>query len=168
MYNARMKKLLIALLLVIALSSVFAASPKNSFSELKAVDLKSDVITSEIFKEYDVTMINVFTTWCYYCIIEMPELQQMTEELPENVNLIFICADAYEAPKDLKEIVDYFKLTSTILKMKGKEVLSYYNISGYLTSFFVDGQGNILQTAVGANSKDGYMKIINSLLEKSK
>ena len=74
-----MKKLLIALLLVIALSSVFAASPKNSFSELKAVDLKSDVITSEIFKEYDVTMINVFTTWCYYCIIEMPELQQMTE-----------------------------------------------------------------------------------------
>ncbi len=163
-----MKKLLIALLLVLVLTPVFAASAKNSFSELKAVDLKSNVVTSEVFKDYDVTMINVFTTWCYYCILEMPELQQMAEELPENANLIFICADAYEAPKDLKEIVDYFKLTSTILKMKGKEVLSYYNISGYPTSFFVDSQGNILQTAVGAKSKDGYMKIINSLLEKSK
>ena len=163
-----MKKLLIALILVLVLSPVFAASPKNSFSELKAVDLKSNVVTSEIFKDYDVTMINVFTTWCYYCILEMPELQQMAEELPENANLIFICADAYEAPKDLKEIVDYFKLTSTILKMKGTEVQSYYKISGYPTSFFVDSQGNILQTAVSANSKDGYMKIINSLLEKSK
>jgi len=147
---------------------VFAAKAKNSFTDLEAYDIKGNVVTSDIFEGKDVTMINIFTTWCYYCILEMPDLRTLYGDLPENANLIMICADAYEAPKDLQDIIDYFKLENPILKMEGSEVQSYYGLTGYPTSLFVDSEGNILKVVVGANSYEGYKKVFDGLLGQGK
>ncbi len=168
MYTQGMKKILISLLLLIMLAPVFAAKTTDSFTGLKAVDLNGKTVTSEIFKDHDVTMINIFTTWCFYCIMEMPELRTMYQELPENANLIMICADAFEAPSDLASIVKYFKLDNTVLKMTGSQLLSYCNVTGYPTSVFVDSEGNVIETVSGARSKASYMRTMNSLLEKYK
>ncbi len=167
-YNNDMKKTLCILLMVLMVIPVFAANAKNSFTDLEAYDTKGEVVTSDIFEGKDVTMINIFTTWCYYCILEMPDLRTLYRDLPENANLIMICADAYEAPKDLQDIIDYFKLENPILKMKGSEVQSYYGLTGYPTSLFVDSEGNILKVVVGANSYEGYKKVFDSLLGQDK
>ena len=132
--------------------------------------MKGNAVTADVFKDYDVTMINIFTTWCGYCIEEMPELNTLYSQLPKKANLIGICADAYEKPDDLVAIVDYFELKFPVLKMTDDQVDKIYNVLGYPTTIFVDKNGKLLDVITGApkNPIKDYGSKINSLLGKIK
>ena len=132
--------------------------------------MKGNAVSADIFKDYDVTMINIFTTWCGYCIEEMPELNTLYSQLPKKANLIGICADAYEKPDDLVAIVDYFELKFPVLKMTDDQVDKIYNVLGYPTTIFVDKNGKLLDVITGApkNPLKDYGSKINSLLGKIK
>ena len=161
------RKVLTLLILFFAVCAViFAADTKRSPSNLDAEDYNGNKVTAEIFKNYDVTMINFFTTWCGYCIDEMPDLNTLYEQLPKNANLIAICADAYDSPDDLKDIMDYFELKFTVLKMTGEQAKQVYALLGYPTTIFVDKDGNFLKAITGApkNPLKDYGNAINSLL----
>ena len=154
------------LLLLSVCAFIFAASAAKSPANLDAVDLNGNKVTAEVFKDYDVTMINIFTTWCGYCINEMPDLNKLYEQLPKNANLIAICADAYDAPDDLAAIMEYFKLKFPVLKMTKAQVDQIYGVLGYPTTIFVDKDGNLLKAITGApkNALQGYGDVISSLL----
>ena len=105
-----MKRIVLILLILFTVFSLPAATSKGSMSALEAVDYYGNTVTAEIFKPYDVTMVNIFTTWCTYCLREIPDIRQIRKDLPENANVIAICADAFEAPSDLKDIMDFFSI----------------------------------------------------------
>lgn len=132
--------------------------------------MKGNAVTADVFRDYDVTMINIFTTWCGYCIEEMPELNTLYSQLPKKANLIGICADAYEKSDDLVAIVDYFELKFPVLKMTDDQVDKIYNVLGYPTTIFVDKNGKLLDVITGApkNPLKDYGSKINSLLGKIK
>ena len=143
-----------------------ASSVTRSPANLTGEDMKGNKVTADIFKDYDVTMINIFTTWCGHCINEMPELNKLYEQLPKGANLIGICADAFEAPDDLVAIIEYFELKFPVLKMTKAQVDQIYSLLGYPTTLYVDKDGNLLQTVIGApgNPLKDYGDVINSLL----
>ena len=147
-----------------------ASSATRSPVNLTGEDMKGNAVTADVFKDYDVTMINIFTTWCGYCIEEMPELNTLYSQLPKKANLIGICADAYEKPDDLVAIVDYFELKFPVLKMTDDQVDKIYNVLGYPTTIFVDKNGKLLDVITGApkNPLKDYGTKINSLLGKIK
>ena len=147
-----------------------ASSATRSPANLTGEDMKGNAVTADVFKDYDVTMINIFTTWCGYCIEEMPELNTLYSQLPKKANLIGICADAYEKPDDLVAIVDYFELKFPVLKMTDDQVDKIYNVLGYPTTIFVDKNGKLLDVITGApkNPLKDYGTKINSLLGKIK
>ena len=147
-----------------------ASSATRSPANLTGEDMKGNAVSADIFKDYDVTMINIFTTWCGYCIEEMPELNTLYSQLPKKANLIGICADAYEKPDDLVAIVDYFELKFPVLKMTDDQVDKIYNVLGYPTTIFVDKNGKLLDVITGApkNPLKDYGSKINSLLGKIK
>ena len=147
-----------------------ASSATRSPANLTGEDMKDNAVTADVFKDYDVTMVNIFTTWCGYCINEMPDLNKLYSQLPENANLIGICADAYEKPDDLEAIVDYFELKFPVLKMTDDQVDKIYNVLGYPTTIFVDKNGKLLDVITGApkNPLKDYGSKINSLLGKTK
>ena len=159
------KRLFILIAFVLICSSVFAAA-KKSPANLDAVDMKGNKVNAEIFKDYDVTMINIFTTWCGHCINEMPELNELYGKLPKNANLIGICADAYMAPDDLEAIMEYFELKFPVLKVTTAQKDMIYDTIGYPTTLFVDKAGSILNVVSGAprNPVKYYGDIIDSLL----
>ena len=47
----------------------------------KGVDGKD--YTEKVFSDYDLTLVNVFTTWCSPCVNEIPELEKLYEEMKE-------------------------------------------------------------------------------------
>ena len=47
--------------------------------ETKGVDGKD--YTEKVFSDYDLTLVNVFTTWCSPCVNEIPELEKLYEEM---------------------------------------------------------------------------------------
>ena len=161
---------MLIILFVSVCSLLMASSATRSPANLTGEDMKGNAVSADIFKDYDVTMINIFTTWCGYCIEEMPELNTLYSQLPKKANLIGICADAYEKPDDLVAIVDYFELKFPVLKMTDDQVDKIYNVLGYPTTIFVDKNGKLLDVITGApkNPLKDYGSKINSLLGKTK
>lgn len=87
-------KRFICIVLVFLLIPACALAADGALNDFSTYDMNGNVVTQEIFSDYDLIMVNVWTTWCKYCIYEMPELARLKDMLPDNVNLITICDDA--------------------------------------------------------------------------
>lgn len=137
-----MKKILAALLAVLMLCSFALADGV----EFVTTDMEGNIVTQEIFANYDLTMVNVWATWCGYCIEEMPEFPALKEKLVEhNGNLVTICDDASietELTMKILELVgaNFTTLAATVDMYSG--ILS--SVYAFPTTFFVDGQGNMV------------------------
>ena len=137
-----MKKLFAVLMAMLLLCS-FALADGVQFV---TTDMEGNVVTQEIFADYDLTMVNVWATWCGYCIEEMPEFPALKEKLAEhNGNLITICDDAAVEPELTTLILEatganFTTLLATVDMYSG--ILS--SVYAFPTTFFVDSEGNIV------------------------
>lgn len=121
---------------------------------------------AEVIADNDITLVNVWATWCTPCVNELPELQKISEKY-KNVGVVGILADgvntetfaedsaAIEAAKELlaEKGVDY-----TIV-IPDKDIFNKYvaNIMYFPTSYFVDNQGNIIGgEIIGANDEAAW------------
>ncbi len=126
-------------------------------------------ISDDIFSEYDLTMVNIWATWCKPCVNEMAELEVLYKSLPTNVNLITICYDA-DTQNDLaKKILDTRGATfDTIVANDSikKDTLSF--LTAFPTTVFIDKNGNMVgDLMLGAppyNVAEIYMSQIESRL----
>ncbi len=146
---------------------------KVDLSSFSTETLKGEAVDQSIFADYDVTMINCWTTWCQYCIEEMPALEQLYKNLPEGANLITICFDAETehdtAVQEMDETGTTFPVLVANEELSG--LISDY-LSGYPTTFFVDSEGHVVgELQIGAPSTDNdealtlYTELLNSVLE---
>ncbi len=159
-----MKKLFAAIVILFVASMAFA-SYSGTFKDLSTVEQNGKAITAELFKDYDVTFVNVFTTWCPWCIKEMPDLIKFHDNLPKGANFVLMCNDAFDAADDYKAIVDTYKIKFPVIKMTEKDFSKYFFVMGYPTTLVVANDGTILDFIMGAKSYDEYMELLNIALE---
>ena len=164
-----MKRVLILLLSAVLMTAALtgcssgeedALVSKTPFPEFSEVDIAGDEISSDIFADYDATIVNFWNNGCGTCIEEMPELEELYHQLQErNINLIGVGADSGEGEEQLET-------AQNILKEKG---VTYVNISpdpegefykdfvseifSYPTTYIVDGEGNIIGAPIVGNVK---------------
>lgn len=147
----------------------------SNVGDFKTQDINGKKYTDDIFKKYELTLVNVFSTWCSPCIQEMPELEKLKTEMnPKGVNVIAIVYDSVnENGKTEPGVIDTAKLlqekadlTFPLLipdktDMNGR----LKGIDGFPESFFVDKNGNIVgETYVGANSFENWKNIVEKEL----
>ena len=164
-----MKKILLIIVLAcLVIASVSASSATGTFGNIDVTDYTGKRVTGDFFKDYDVTVINVFTTWCTWCVKELPDIVKLAKEMPEGTKIIAVCADAYDAPDDLKAILEAYKVDFPVLKMTEKQVKEIGTIIGYPTTFYVNREGTILDITIGmpAGGVSGYKTKAVQLLEK--
>lgn len=65
----------------------------ETIPSFSAKDLDGNIVTESIIGEKDLTVINIWGTFCGPCINEMPELGDWARELPDNVQLIGLVCD---------------------------------------------------------------------------
>ena len=133
---------------------------KTPFPEFTEVDTEGNPVSSDIFADYDATLVNFWNNGCGTCIEEMPELEELYHQLQErNINLIGVGTDSGEGEEQLET-------AQNILKEKG---VTYVNISpdpegefykdfvseifSYPTTYIVDGEGNIIGAPIVGNVK---------------
>ena len=150
------------------------ASKAAAVGDFKAQDLKGNQVTKDIFSNYDLTLVNLFTTWCSPCIQEIPELNDVYKEMADKkVNVIGIVLDVNENGKidkdkmdKLNQIIDSTKAQYTILLPD--EVLRSGPLKGVNAvpeTFFVDKNGNIVgKTYSGSHTKSEWIDIIQDEL----
>jgi thiol-disulfide isomerase/thioredoxin len=147
--------------------------PKSEISDkvlkFKTVSLDGDVVTQDIFSDYDLTVVSIWGTFCDPCIAEMGDYASFYNELPDNVNLVGLICDVYDGietnASDAKDILS--DAGAKFLNLRTSDDL--YDITGsyeYVpSSFFVDKEGHIIGTILdGADFSEtkakleGYLK----------
>ena len=140
----------------------------EKFPSFETTDTKGNKITEKIFADKDITMVNVWGTFCGPCINEMPELQKIYESLPKNANLIGIVADVPEGMKDGVDNANYIEKQTGV---KYTNLTLSDSLSGFAKRFyavpstiFVDKNGNIIGELVMGADIDAYVRNLQNVL----
>ena len=142
--------------------------------ETKGVDGKD--YTEKVFSDYDLTLVNVFTTWCSPCVNEIPELEKLYEEMKEkSVGVVGVVLDT--VGDDAKQNEDTVKKAG-VLQEKTKASYPFLvpdstmmngrlnGVSAFPETFFVDKEGNIVgETYSGSHTLDGWKEIVEKELK---
>lgn len=180
-----MKKLWNVLMLTALLTMGLTACGGESSQEtgtgvlagFTAQDLEGNDVDDSIFDGYDVTMINVWGTFCGPCIQEMPDLGQLAEDYADKgVQIVGIVSDATDYEGGYLE--ENVELAKEIVEETGagylhllpsQDVLNRVltSIQVVPTTFFVDSEGNQLGGIVtGSKSYDDWTAILDQKLEE--
>lgn len=143
---------------------------KGSLVDFMAKTMSGKEIDQSIFGNYDITMVNLWATWCGYCVEELPDLQRMYEQLPENVNIISICTDASEEKELVQKMIEEMGIRfETIIDSEDLKEKFYKYAEAMPTTVFVDKFGNVIgdvQTGLpGEDVVAGYTKLLEDALE---
>ena len=57
-----------------------AGTENESLGDFTMQDINGEIYTQEMFVDHELTMVNVFTTWCTPCIREIPDLMELQKE----------------------------------------------------------------------------------------
>jgi len=133
----------------------------------EASDVDGNTVGSEdIFKENEITMINIWATWCGNCKREMPELVEMSHRLAEkNVGVIGICMDADTELETCKDLIEEYDVDFlNLLPYEG--INEDLEIACFPISYFVDSEGTILSLPFKGAPQEmsAYEEVIDGLL----
>ncbi|MGI6079422.1 MAG: TlpA family protein disulfide reductase [Candidatus Avilachnospira sp.] len=153
-----------------------------AFESFKVKELYGEELTQDIFKDADLTMVNLWGTFCGPCINEMPELGELSEELKAEgraqiigIPLDVITIDENDAivaddemVEKAKKIVEETGAEYTHLIPEGDfgMLIIGSGAAQYVpTTFFVDSEGKLVgDPVVGAKDKNAWTEIINERL----
>ena len=132
-------------------------------------DLNGDTVKSEdLFKNNEITMVNVWGTWCHNCVDEMEALAELDKKLQEmgcGIIGIEVEGDYDEATlqtaRDL--LADKGVTYVSVLLPEGDEYLD--SITGYPTTVFVDRTGTILTYPIVGAAVEEYLPTVEKLLK---
>ena len=143
-------------------------------SSFTAADLENNEVSQEILADYDLTLVNVWATFCGPCLREMPSLGELAEEYrPQGVNVIGIVSDTLTSDGELDEDqVDLARDLVEETKAEYTHLLPSQDLFGLLgqiyavpTTFFVDSAGNqVGDTYMQSMSKEELSELIESHL----
>ncbi len=132
-----------------------------------AQDLAGNTVTEEIFADYQLTMVNIWGTFCGPCIDEMPDLGELSRSMPEGAQIVGLICDI-QGDTNLqaaKNIVA--KANAEFTHIIAEEVLLDFisGVTGVPTTFFVDGSGRIVgEPMVGSARAEDYRAAIEGYL----
>ena len=180
----RMIALLLALLLLAGcgaktateepITTEDAVVTANYFGDFSAETLDGETVTQEIFSEADLTVVNLWGTFCGPCISEMPTLGMLHEEL-ENVQVLGIVLDCNDQfggadPEQVNVAMDIMVQTGaaypSLVLNESLALIGMANFQYIPTTLFVDKNGNLVGTEiVGALDEAGWRETIAQRLE---
>lgn len=143
-------------------------------SSFSATDLDGNTIDQSMLADYDLTMVNVWATFCRPCIKEMPDLGTLAQEYQDKgVQIIGLVSDVLNSDGTINE--EQVQTARDIVSETGAaytHLLPSEDLYGVLsqiqyvpTTFFVDSTGAQVGSAViSAQSKDKWIEAIDAML----
>ena len=139
----------------------------------EASTIDGDAVTSEIFANSKLTMLNVWGTVCNPCLSEMPDLGEIAASYDTSVFQMYgIISDVVEGDEaaKLEEARELITQTGADYPHLLLNQSLYSNlvggVSGVPTTFFFNQDSELLGYLVGAQSKDTWISIIEDLLSE--
>lgn len=151
----------------------------KSVGKFETTGIDGKTYTEKVFSDYDLTLVNCFTTWCSPCVNEMPDLDKLYQEMKEKgVGVVGMVIDSVgedgttdedtvKKAQILKEKtgVTYPLMIPDAGNMNGR----ISGLSSFPESFFVDKDGNIVgEPIMGSKSLEDWKAAVEKQLEEIK
>lgn len=189
-----MKKLIFVLICVISFSLCGCSASESktqgssaeeaiSFGVFSSADIYGNEATESIFEDADITMVNIWATFCAPCKKEMPELAELRDENSErSFQIVGIITDAYsedDSEKAKEQVNKNIESAKEIVLSSGADYTHILlnkelsdgplkNLIYVPTTIFVDKEGKqIGEIYVGAKTKEEWQKIVDEVFEVS-
>ena len=156
-------------------SSEDGEKSRNGFLEYEAKALNGDAVSfKELLEKNELTIINIWATFCGPCIDEMPELEEIYKEHSGRIGVIGICADVSDSNGKVDE-----KLLETAKKIADSDLeLTYISVvpsaemqkeflnelTAYPKTYIVNAEGKVLETFYGKRSKEQFLELAEKYL----
>ena len=148
-----------------------AAGLLSSFS---TTDLEGNAVDQSILEDYDLTMVNVWATYCTPCLQEMPDLGELASEYEDKgVQILGLVSDVLNSDGTIsdsqvetaQEIAEETGASYQHLLPSADLLGLLSQIYGVPTTFFVDSAGNQVGYAyVTAMEREQFVEIIDAAL----
>lgn len=149
---------------------------RENIGVFDGITFTDEEVNNDILKENDLTMINIWATFCPPCIDEMPDLGEINREYREAGKSFAILGIATDVA-DIQGNVDerQMELAEEIIQLTnadythilpGEDLIKgfLYKFSAVPTTVFVNKEGDVLKTVVGARDKNAWIKIIDEVM----
>ena len=153
-----------------------AAQPSEA-AEVKSFnidteDMNGNAIDNTVYQGNELTLVNVWATWCGPCVKEIPDLQKIHEE-DNGFGVVGILYDAFDSKTNQRSqealdlAADILEKTGAAYPMvipNGELIENNFNGAASLfpMSFIVDSQGVIVEGPMGgAHTYEQWLQILN-------
>ncbi|KXG74159.1 TlpA disulfide reductase family protein [Thermotalea metallivorans] len=129
-------------------------------NEIDLSDLKGKVV-----------FINFWTTWCKFCLAEMPQIQEVYEMYKDkNVALLAVNVLAAEKPGtqvgDVNQFIDERGYSFPVLYDVDGTVSVKYRVRAFPTTYILNKEGMIVEVVTGAMDKNTMIEKIENALNR--
>lgn len=140
----------------------------NASGSFEAYSLDGSIYTEQLFTNSDITVVNIWGTFCGPCIEEMPYLGELANKY-HNIQLVGIVCDVYEGDSDG---IEYAKYIVDATGANYIHLLSNSDINAWKlneieyvpTTLIIDNNGNILYETVGSRSLKEWEDLISQYI----
>jgi len=146
-----------------------------ALGEFTTQDVNGKEYTQDMFKDYDLTLVNIFTTWCTPCVAEMPELEKLYQQMKDQgVNVVGFVLDVLNEKGEI--VQEDLERAQELVKRTGVTYPVLLPDSGYLNgrltgieafpeTFFVDKNGNVVGgTYSGSGGLEDWLEVVEQEL----
>ncbi len=153
-------------------SNTETAELTGEFKSFSTYDLSGNVVTQDILTKADLTVLNIWGTYCGPCLREMPDLGTLAGEYQDKgVQFIGIPVDVTdeETAKKAAELVVSTKADYThLLPNQDLYDIVLKDVYAVPQTYFIDSTGTIIGSVTGSKSKEKWQKLIDEQLSQLK
>lgn len=109
-------------------------------------------------------VLNFWATWCYYCLMEMPDFEAARRENPD---VVFLMVNATDGVRETRESALHYVREAgygfDVLFDTESSALRAYEVAGFPTTFFIDEEGVLVARGSGMLDRETLQKGIDMI-----
>ncbi len=113
-----------------------------------------------------IIFVNFFTTWCQYCKKEMPDLEKLSKQYPDDLQILLV--DVFTSEQGSKEQIykwhEDLGLSMPMVLDEENKAAALYPVQGFPTTYIIDKDFNVLGYLPGMITEKDGKKIIEGIL----
>ncbi|MFA8342256.1 MAG: peroxiredoxin family protein [Rhodothermaceae bacterium] len=164
-----MKKSII-LILIIAVSFLFAQENKRKAPDFRLENIKGKTVTLKNYLGDGPVLLCFWATWCKPCVDELKAYQKIYKELSsKGMKMVAVSNDNERSMAKVKPFVKRKKLTFEVLLDPNRKVAKKYYANNVPHTVIIDKTGNIVYSHAGYKHGDEkkVKQIITDLLKEN-
>ena len=165
----RIVTILLTFILVLSFCSCVSkqSSPKTSYNNFTVYDYKNNQVSlSDKLGENKPVIFNYWTTWCPYCLEEMPDFEEVYKEYKDRVTFMMIDVNGggNDTIPEAKAYIEKMEYTFPVYFDTDLSATYAYGVSSFPTTGIIDTDGNLYYCQAGMLSKDRLITMIEDIL----